>query len=86
MELTIMKTTIQAVLDMAFALPLSEQAQIVRRVQDNIFLKIGEQEEPTSEQLKQRLSRSYAQAMSGETTQPEQAHLIMDNFVNKRVV
>ena len=63
------------VLDMAFMLPINEQVQLVQRIQENVL------QHNANECLNESLRISRKQALAGECLSQEEAHQMMQSYV-----
>ena len=75
--------TLHTVLSMAYMLPLMEQKILISKVQDNLFDSVYPYE-PTVEQ-KRRLREAHQQALAGDVISQEDAHQMMNDFVQSKM-
>ena len=74
--------TLQSVLSMAYKLPIAEQRVLVDKVQGYLYDQIYGIGDPTDEQ-KSRLREAHRQSIAGEVITQQEAHRIMDSFVQQ---
>ena len=77
--------TFNQVLDLAYKLPYGEQQQLIDHVQGNLFEHLHRVEE-TPDELKTRLREAHRQAMNGEVYSRQEAHEMMREYVQQRLL
>ena len=77
--------TFNQVLDLAYKLPYGEQQQLIDHVQGNLFEHLHRVEE-TPEELKTRLREAHRQAINGEVCSRQEAHEMMREYVQQRLL
>ena len=75
--------TLNSLIAVMKTLSFQEQEQVIIELQDNI-IRYAPKYEPTDEQ-KARLREAYRQAQAGEVYSQEEAHRMMDEFVEQRL-
>ena len=83
--MTTTQPTFNQVLDLAYKLPLGEQQQLIDHVQGNLFEHLHRVEE-TPDELKARLREAHKQAMNGEVYSRQEAHEMMCEYVQQRLL